>query len=101
MANRYDAVKAENLDKTSALLAAGGNPNAPVGKKGMTALERAAATENFELKRQLGASGHNLVASDPLAILALDSDSQTTLGQILSALDRLDGVENFPVSVRT
>ena len=36
----YDAAKAGDAAKVTELLAAGANPNAPVGKKGMTAMHR-------------------------------------------------------------
>ena len=63
----YDAVKAENVELVKKLLLEGANPNAPVGKKGMTAMERAVAHSNRDIEQLLLQSGGKLHSRSTLS----------------------------------
>lgn len=60
---RYNAVKAGDFKITEKLLAEGGDPNAPVGKKGITAMHRVASTGNRKLALLLESQGGKRVSA--------------------------------------
>lgn len=62
MSPRYDAVKAGDYAMTVKLLDDGANPNAPVGKKGITAMHRVAAASNRKLELLLESRGGKRVS---------------------------------------
>jgi ankyrin repeat protein len=66
---RYDAVKAGDYATTAKLLDEGGNPNAPVGKKGITAMHRVAAAGNRKLELLLEARGGKKVSPAEAAVV--------------------------------
>jgi ankyrin repeat protein len=49
----YDAVKKGDAAEVERLLLEGGNPNAPVGKKGMTCMTRAVLKKNLAIEKLL------------------------------------------------
>jgi ankyrin repeat protein len=63
----YDAVKTGNVEHVRQFLDQGAQPNSPVGKKGMTAMERAAGGSNREIEQLLFASGGELHRTSTLS----------------------------------
>jgi hypothetical protein len=86
-------VKQVDVALINSLLALGGNPNAPVGKKGMTAMDRAATAGNSHLEILLESGSGRAVDADTAV------SETTTLpmhqrpavqGAILRVVDSLD-----------
>jgi hypothetical protein len=56
----YDAVKRGDASAVARLLEQGANPDAPVGKRGMTSMERAAGLKTRDIEKLLLARGGTL-----------------------------------------
>ena len=57
----YDAVKSSNLSLVEQLLAEGADPDAPVGKKGMTSMHRAATLATHDIEDVLLRNGGTMI----------------------------------------
>lgn len=62
----YDAVKKSDTIQVTRLLEEGANPDSPVGKKGMTAMQRAVALPTRDIERMLQAKGGTLFSTSTL-----------------------------------
>ena len=62
----YDAVKKGDAATVSKLLESGANPDAPVGKRGMTSMQRAAALPTRDIEKLLQTKGGTLHRSSTL-----------------------------------
>lgn len=62
----YDAVKKSDADHVARLLQEGANPDSPVGKKGMTAMQRAVALPTRDIEKLLQAKGGTLFSTSTL-----------------------------------
>lgn len=82
----YDAVKKNNTKMVSELLSQGGNPRANVGKKGMTALDRAAQSSNKELAQLLGTQA-TLTENNVGDTQGLETQGQTSVTSAIETPD--------------
>ena len=63
----YDAVKKGDSLSVTKLLAEGANPDAPVGKKGLTSMARATALPTRDIEKLLQAGGGTLHSKSTLS----------------------------------
>eukprot|EP00043_Microstomoeca_roanoka_P016057 m.161736 g.161736 ORF g.161736 m.161736 type:complete len:939 (+) comp16381_c0_seq2:1676-4492(+) len=109
----YDAVKAGKYDTVKQLLDMGADPNAPVGKKGMTCMFRAVQKSHANIEELLMQRGGTLHSSSTLArglqaMFDADQESKSSQSQTTPPPQSLTGsihsdtmqdqVEQIPVS---
>nr|BAG55493.1 protein tyrosine kinase [Monosiga ovata] len=80
----YDAVKANDVGRVKDLLQQGADPDAPVGKKGLTSMHRAAVLAHRDIETLLQTHGGTLIRSSTLAKKAIE-DAKSDTGTMVTA----------------